>query len=805
MMPALLLLLIGAMTCSAQLPGQRPGQVPSGGPQAKSPFASLAQPQPMGAQAPAKVIVSDVIIQGNRNLSTEFIRNRMRTRVGKEFNANVLQEDVRDLYATKQFGNVYADKEEDGPNRVKVILFIRDYPNVVEKITYQGAVMLLEKDLDELTGLRKGMPCNPMANKIACRRIVQRYNEDGRPFASCDLIKGGEPGDTEVIFNIAEGPKVRVSGVDFQGNRFVSKQVLKTHLQTSGDLLGLPIGSTLNSAMIEHDMNELLTYYRRFGYQDVQVGRELQYSGDGREVMVVFHIQEGRRYVVRSAPQIEGVKSIPREALESMTKLKPDQHYDQTTIDGDLSRIKDWVGSQGREVAVRSVPVFSKDEPGIVTVRYEVEERPPARVGNITVIGNERTRMNVILRQLGIYPGQLLSYPALRQAERNLARLGIFETSPDGSVRPTVTVVDNPDYPDSQFKDILVNVAETSTGSLMFGLGVNSDAGLTGSIILNERNFDLFRLPTSTDDFLNGTAFRGAGQEFRIEAVPGTQLQRYVISLREPFLFDSPYSLTTSGYFYQRFFNEYAEERLGGRFTLGRKVSDYWSILGSIRLENVQVDNVSAYAPVDYQEVKGNSFLAGFRLGANRDSRDNLLRPTEGSLIDVSVEQVTGDRNFSLANAEYTQYWTVLQRADGSGKQTLSYHSSLGWASSNTPVFERYFAGGFRSLRGFQFRGVGPDVNGFKVGGDFMFLNSLEYQVPVLANEALSLVGFVDSGTVSPRIDKWDEYRVAAGFGLRLQVPMLGPAPIALDFGFPIVKGKFDNTQVFAIFMGLGR
>src|SRR5205085_10909012 len=151
-------------------------------------------------------------------------------------------------------------------------------------------------------------------------------------------------------------------------------------------------------------------------------------------------------------------------------------------------------------------------------------------------------------------------------------------------IRPTVTVLD-PDT-DSEYKDVLVQVQETQTGSLLFGVGVNSDAGLTGSIVLNERNFDITHLPTSFEDLLSGSAFRGAGQEFRIEAVPGTQLQRYTVSFREPFLLDSPYSLTVSGYYYQRYFNEYYEDRLGARVTLGRKVSDYWSILGTVRAEN---------------------------------------------------------------------------------------------------------------------------------------------------------------------------------------------------------------------------
>src|SRR5262249_36015216 len=156
----------------------------------------------------------------------------------------------------------------------------------------------------------------------------------------------------------------------------------------------------------------------------------------------------------------------------------------------------------------------------------------------------------VILRQVPLFPGQILSYPNLRVAERNLARLGIFEVNPETGVRPTVTVID-PESP-SEFKDILVQVQETRTGSLMFGVGVHSDPGLSGSIALNERNFDILRPPTSWDDLWSGHAFRGGGQEFRAEVVPGTLVQRYSVSLREPSLFDSLFSLTVGGYYYTR-------------------------------------------------------------------------------------------------------------------------------------------------------------------------------------------------------------------------------------------------------------
>jgi outer membrane protein assembly complex protein YaeT len=759
--------------------------------------------RPAAAQAPqGKVIVSDITVQGSRLVPNEEVKVHLKTRVDQEFSEATLQEDIRTLYALRQFRDVKATKVMDGPGRVHVILTVVDYAQVVEKVTYLGAKHLKDDDLNELSQVRVGSPLNPTANRTACRKIVAKYYEQGRLYASCGLLKGGDPGDTEVIFQITEGPVMLVRAINFEGNTFVSGPVLSTHIQSSHAFL-LTIGGHFNPMMIDNDVNELEKYYRSFGFHDVRVRRELQWSPDGQTVSITFHIHEGLRYKVAEVPQVVGVSSYPPEQLIATTQLRPGSYYNQMTVEQDVQRIKDWYGDDGRNTKVEPHIVWSKETPGICQVVYQVEERGQDLVGHVIVVGNTRTRQNVILRQVPLYPGQVLSYPDLRVAERNLTRLNIFANSPDGSVHPTVTVL-NPES-DSPYKDVLVNVQEDNTGSLIFGVGVNSDAGLTGSIVLNERNFDLFRLPTSFDDFFSGNAFRGAGQEFRVEAVPGTQLQRYTISFREPFLFDSPYSLQVGGYYYDRVFNEYTEEREGGRITIGRKLNQYWSVNVGGRIENINVSNVSIFAPPDYQSVVGNNFLLAGRAGATRDSRDNFLRPTSGSLLDLAVEQATGDHNFTLATVDFSKYFTVWERRDGSGKHVLALHSQVGWASDNTPVYERYFAGGFRTLRGFAFRGVSPDINGFKVGGDFMLLNSLEYQIPVKANDSIYFVGFVDSGAVSARADHIDDYRVAAGFGVRFVVPMLGPVPIALDFGFPIVKGPFDNTQLFSFWVGFFR
>lgn len=238
------------------------------------------------------------------------------------------------------------------------------------------------------------------------------------------------------------------------------------------------------------------------------------------------------------------------------------------------------------------------------------------------------------------------------------------------------------------------------------------------------------------------------------------------------------------------------------QITLGRHFSNIWSANLTERIADVNITNVYAYEPPQITDYAGHSTLIGSRLSIQRDDRNSVLRPTEGSIFEVGGEWVTGTYEYPLVTAEFSKYWTTWQRKDGSGKQVLSFRSQASWAGDQTPVYERFYAGGAQSLRGFEFRGVGPYIDGFNIGGNFAFLNSLEYQIPIMANDNLHFVTFVDSGDVETTFTLKD-YRVAVGCGLRISIPqLLGPVPLAFDFGFPIVKGPGDHGQLFSFSLG---
>ena len=337
----------------------------------------------------------------------------------------------------------------------------------------------------------------------------------------------------------------------------------------------------------------------------------------------------------------------------------------------------------------------------------------------------------------------------------------------------------------------------------MFGAGVNSDSGVVGQVSLEENNFDLFRPPRSWADIANGRAFRGGGQSFRLEAVPGSEVSRYLVSWEDPFFLDTDFSFGLSGYYYQRFFEDWDEERLGGRVTVGRLLSRNWSLSTSIRLESVTLGGINANDPPILQVADGDNFLSTARAGLRYDTRDSALLPSRGYMVEGSYEQGFGEFVYPRFDLTAVRYWTTYQRADGLGKHTLRLQGKFGYTGDDTPVFERYFLGGFQTFRGFDFRGLSPiaGASNARIGGQFMTTGTVEYMLPITANDNFKAVVFSDFGTVDNDISV-DAFRASAGFGFRVAIPAMGPAPLAFDFAFPILSEDFDDERVFSFYIG---
>jgi outer membrane protein insertion porin family len=307
---------------------------------------------------------------------------------------------------------------------------------------------------------------------------------------------------------------------------------------------------------------------------------------------------------------------------------------------------------------------------------------------------------------------------------------------------------------------------------------------------------------------MEGRAWRGAGERFRLELVPGTQVQRYMISYQDPYAFfleNKGVSSGLSGFYYQRIYTEWTENRVGGSASLGYQFTH--DLSGTFRFQGQDVTIGHPEFPVpELLEVLGRNPLYTFSASLQHDTRDNPFNASEGHLISASIGETLGAFQYPNAAVEFSQYFKIFQRADRSGNHVLNLDVRAGYTGDNTPIFEKFYAGGFSSIRGFAFRGVTPrdPVYGMGVGGDFQLLGTAQYTFPITADDKLKGVVFVDAGTVEPTITNWNQQvRVAPGVGLRISIPMMGPAPIALDFAFPLNPQPGDVQQVFSFFVGI--
>jgi outer membrane protein insertion porin family len=288
---------------------------------------------------------------------------------------------------------------------------------------------------------------------------------------------------------------------------------------------------------------------------------------------------------------------------------------------------------------------------------------------------------------------------------------------------------------------------------------------------------------------------------------PGNEIFQYIVSWTEPSLFDTPYALSVSGQYRQRLFQSegrflYDENRLSFPISIGRELGELWDVALTARFERIKLTDIAVDAPVDVFEAAGPDTLVGLGLTFTRSTITTFTRPGEGTRFETSIEQVGGDYNFTKMRADYVVFFTTHRDFLGR-RQILKLTSRMGYIfGGEAPLYERYYMGG-RTFRGFEFRTVSPkgiDRLGNQttdpVGGDWMLFLGAQYEVPII-QESVTWVVFLDTGTVTDKAG-FDEYRVSAGFGLRIYIGAFGPVPIALDFGFPLKKEPGDETETFS-------
>ncbi|CAN5798428.1 outer membrane protein assembly factor BamA [soil metagenome] len=756
-----------------------------------------------------------VELLGLKTVDPQEVRNTLRSTEGSPLREATVRSDVQNLNRRGKFSQISAQAIPYSDGTVVLRLTLVETP-IVRQASAVGNRQISDQDLRGEINLLEGTPVDRYEIDRLVRRIKDLYRKRGYYQADVTIDEPELAERGNLIFQIREGERLKVTDIRFEGNFTFGDGRLTPSVKS--ETWGLFWSGALDDAVVDQDVATLIQFYKDRGFLDVRVDRRIQPSPDGKEAILTFVISEGQVYTLRSV-RVELARAgartssagepptvFSRAQLAGLMLIKPGDVYSLDKLRKSVEAVSDAYASLGyidSTVAREELRDLSRPEVDLLLV---ISEGQPSQTGLIIIKGNDLTQQKVIRREVRLRPDRPLDGTALRLSKQALQETQLFAHDGPGTSDVKLTI-QPPDDATPGYRDVLVEVEETNTGRLGFGAAVNTDLGLIGSIEFAQRNFDLYDLPDSASEFFLGRAFRGGAQSFNISLQPGTTYQNYSISLGEPRLFDSEYSGSVGGGYRRYKYDEYSEGRTSFNTVLGRRFGERW--VGSVasRVESISLSNFQGVRSVDLAEVEGTSFLVGVGVRLSRTALDSTIRPTAGTRLDFSAERIFGDFNFTKLGVGSSAYIPLYE--DFFTRKTVltlrAGASLIPEAQGEAPLFERFYLGG-RELRGFAFRGVSPRgivagsvpprIGLDAVGGKFSMFTGAQVEQPLIS-ETIAGVAFLDAGTVDDQISV-SKYRVAVGIGLRLYLPQLGPAPLAFDIAVPLRKQGTDDRRFFS-------
>lgn len=743
-------------------------------------------------EEPAKLVTA-VEVKGNKAISTNTIVSKMKTRIGNPYQENVISDDLKRLYLLNFFSDIKIDSEayKDG---TKVIVTVTERP-IIDKITFSGITRITLKD-DKLKAQLKSkegqyLDYPSLAEDV---RIFQKmYEKIGYSAARIDykLDTDEAANKVKINFNIIEGGRVRVKDIVIEGNKaFSSSRILKLLKTKRAWLFNAGV---LKEDVLKEDVERIKAFYLRNGYIDIAVDSEVK--PDEKKPFLLYvnlKIKEGNKYLVGNV-SIKGNKDIAeKEIIMRLRDCLPGKTFSEESMKIDVVSIQGLYFDRGY-ISARVQDGFSLNpQTSRVDIGYNIVENQITYVDKIKVRGNIKTKDMVIRREMRIHPGDRFDGEKLRRSKERLQNLGFFEDIGYDT--------EDTEVPDQ--KDLIVDVKETKTGTFSFGGGYSTVDSFVGFVELEQKNFD----------WKNWPYFTGAGQNVKIRATIGTVSGGFDLSFTEPWLFDYPISFGFDAY--RRTHKRdsdvgygYDEAVTGGDLRLGKELNEY--LRGDLvyRLDSIDISNIDTDSTSDLMSEAGTNLISSITPSLTFDTRDNVFDTHKGNLITGSLAfaggPLGGDKN----------YWKFFGRASHyipmPRNSSLELRGRIGIAdpygdSEKIPIYERFFAGGAYTVRGYEERSLGPYDGGSKdpLGGNSMLVGNIEYLYPLFG--FLKVAAFYDVGNVWEKIGDIGSsrnpddninaggFKSSFGLGLRVKTPI---GPIMLDYGIPMNKAPNEDSK----------
>ena len=718
-------------------------------------------------------IIESLKIVGNKRIDESTILYYIHSKPGTVLSKSKIGKDIEQIFSLGQFKDIQVNTQ-NGLEGLELQFIVEEIPSIGD-VEILGNVKVDSNDIREKIGLKRGATFNDHLIQESKKEILKIYKEKGYFFAETRIETNSVSDNLiNIVIRVHEGKKVTIEKIRFSGNKAFKDKKLAEQMETQAKTWWnfLDDSGVYQKDVLKLDLFRIEGFYQDNGYLRVKVLEpKIDINKKARQIHIIIPVEEGPQFRIKSI-EVEGDNTVPHDEIKKNILTKKGDIYNVSQLREDIVTVTDMYSSKGFAYADINPITKIDDQVHTVDLSINIDKGKKVYVGEINMLGNVKTKDNVIRREFRLKEGELFDGSKLKRSKQRINNLNYFED----------VKIDTQRGKDPDLIDVLATVTEKPTGTFTVGAGFSSVENLIFTTSIAQNN--LF----------------GNGHRVNLTASLSSIRTDFNINLTEPRLFDSTISAGLDAFNNQNDLLSFRMRSSGGGIRLGKNITEYETISLGYRYNKV---NVSGVLKADETVFLQNGKRTTSRMNPIYiyDSRDNFLNPSQGWRHVLGFELAGfGGLKFHRSVYEVTYYRPLI------GKLVLGSHARVnfadGYDGDTLPSFERYFMGGPTSLRGFTLQDIGPKASdGDPLGGNKSMLLNLELQYPF--TKAIRGFVFYDRGNLygtgadlSSTSEDWDlaKMRHSIGAGFRFLSPM---GPLGFAYGIKLDRRASEETGQF--------
>lgn len=723
-------------------------------------------------------VIKKIEFEGLLHLSDVSAKDISLIKEGEGIDYEKINESIKRFYEQGYFEKIEAHVTDN-----RLVYKFLEKPVIREVLFSDGFSDEVKDSVVDKFKLRKGKTFNPeMLDQIKAY-ITELYETQGFYNSIVTLKRVQEKRKVSLKFSLEKGKKIIIREVEFIGNKTFTKSRLQSEMlnkESTPDLLrwlsivfddGEYKLAGLIGAGTTSDQVRIKDFYMKYGFLDAQVSKPLfKANFDNYAAKLTYKIAEGRRFKVTKV-DVDFIQKIDLDGnrLKEKFELLGGNYFNVVKLRKDLTTIRTTVADMGYAY-VKVIPDIKKESNTTASVTYRVIPNEKVYIKDVVISGNDKTLDKVIRRSIYLTPGELYSYTDKVDSQNALRRSGYFDSVEIEEKRI-----------DDTHMVIYVNVKEGLTGQLRAGITYGSYDKFGYNIAATERN--VF----------------GGGHTASIDVNKNSTSETYSITLKNPQINDSIYSLSSSIFRSVYGGYNYTTDKDGFNIGIGRKLGRFWSTSLTYGYEEVKL---SDYDEEDLDYLKEQSYKSYVLPSIMYNSTDYYYFPRNGILFNSSLEFAGLGGNHEYMKSNNTLKFFMPLEGDFDTLAIFKYKVLAGVIKDYgyLPINEKFYLGGLGSVRGYERGSISPeDDNNTSIGGKYKVVNSFEVSVPVSLKDKMWVSAFVDYGLLGE--DELDIVRSSYGISLDWITPV---GPLNFTYAWAINSDENDSLSRFEFNIGAG-